>query len=88
MNNDYVQMPQQMNELKNKSRVFFQKRSKLLILLGIALLVAVVLIDQCFFIVNEAEQAVVSRFGVITIIVDEHSVFMSVTRTRLRTKSP
>ena len=76
MNNDYVQMPQQMNELKNKSRVFFQKRSKLLILLGIALLVAVVLIDQCFFIVNEAEQAVVSRFGVITkIIVDEHSDF-------------
>ncbi|HHX21830.1 MAG TPA: protease modulator HflC, partial [Clostridiales bacterium] len=76
MNNDYVQMPQQMNELKNKSRAFFQKRSKLLILLGIALVVAVVLIDQCFFIVNEAEQAVVSRFGVITkIIVDEHSDF-------------
>jgi membrane protease subunit HflC len=76
VNNDYVQMPQQMNELKNKSRAFFQKRSKLLILLGIALVVAVVLIDQCFFIVNEAEQAVVSRFGVITkIIVDEHSDF-------------
>ena len=48
MNNDYVQMPQQMNELKNKSRAFFQKRSKLLIRLGIALVVAVVLIDQCF----------------------------------------
>ncbi|MGI6654405.1 MAG: protease modulator HflC [Christensenellales bacterium] len=76
MNNDYVQMPRQMDELKNKSRAFFQKRSKLLILLGIALVVAVVLIDQCFFIVNEAEQAVVSRFGVITkIIVDEHSDF-------------
>ncbi|MGI6635049.1 MAG: protease modulator HflC [Christensenellales bacterium] len=76
MNNDYRQMPRQMDELKNKSRAFFQKRSKLLILLGIALVVAVVLIDQCFFIVNEAEQAVVSRFGVITkIIVDEHSDF-------------
>jgi membrane protease subunit HflC len=76
VNNDYRQMPRQMDELKNKSRAFFQKRSKLLILLGIALVVAVVLIDQCFFIVNEAEQAVVSRFGVITkIIVDEHSDF-------------
>ena len=46
------------------------KRNKgKLILLGIILLVLIVLINESLFVVGEAEQSVVSRFGVITRIV-------------------
>lgn len=49
-----------------------------LVLIGVIVLVALVLITQSIFIVGEAEQAVVSRFGVINkIIVNEHNTFHS-----------
>ena len=76
MNGDYVQIPRQVNELADRSRSFLNRHRKLLILVGILLVIALVLINQSFFIVNEAEQAVVSRFGVITkIIINQNSDF-------------
>lgn len=49
-----------------------------LVLIGIIALLVLVLITQSIFVVGEAEQAVVSRFGVINkIIVNEHNTFHS-----------
>ncbi len=48
---------------------FFSKHRGKLILISILLIVAIVLINESVFIVGEAEQSVVSRFGVISRIV-------------------
>lgn len=57
-------------------RGFARKNTRLLIIIGIILIAALVLMNESFFIVGEAEQAVVSRFGVIkSIIVDDQNDF-------------
>lgn len=59
-----------------KVQAFFKKHMKPLIIAGVLLVIALVLMNEAFFIVGEAEQAVVSRFGVITrIVVSENNSF-------------
>ena len=54
------------------------KHNRKLIIIGGIILVLVVLISQSFFIVGEAEQSVVSRFGVINrIIINDDNTFHS-----------
>ena len=54
----------------------FRKHRKGIILGALALIVALVLINECCFIVGEAEQSVVSRFGVIKrIIINDRNDF-------------
>lgn len=55
---------------------FAKKNTRLLIIIGVLLIAALVLLNESFFIVGEAEQAVVSRFGVIkSIILDDKNTF-------------
>lgn len=55
---------------------FAKKNTRLLIILAVALIAFLILLNEAFFIVGEAEQAVVSRFGVIkAIIVDDNNTF-------------
>ncbi len=64
------------NKLQNALKNFARKNTKLLVILGIVLVAFLVLLNEAFFIVGEAEQAVVSRFGVIkSIILDDKNKF-------------
>ena len=57
---------------------YLKDQARKWILIGVAALVVVVLLPQCFFVVGEAEQCVVSRFGVIRkIILNEGNNFHS-----------
>lgn len=59
-----------------KLEAFFKKHMKALIIAGVLLILVLVVMNEAFFIVGEAEQAVVSRFGVITkIVVGENNNF-------------
>jgi modulator of FtsH protease HflC len=59
-----------------KAQAFLKKHSKKLILAAIILILAAILLGESMFIVGEAEQAVISRFGVITsIILNEKNDF-------------
>lgn len=58
------------------AQAFFAKHKKALILGAIIVVAAIILSGECFFVVGEAQQAVVSRFGVIKrIIINEHNDF-------------
>jgi modulator of FtsH protease HflC len=64
------------NYASAKAQAFLKKHSKKLILAVILLIAAAVLAGESMFVVGEAEQAVVSRFGVITsIILNEDNDF-------------
>ncbi|MGI6725858.1 MAG: protease modulator HflC [Christensenellales bacterium] len=66
------------NKMADMLRGFARKNTRLLVIIGIILIAALVLLSESFFIVGEAEQAVVSRFGVIkSIIVDDQNDFHS-----------
>ena len=55
---------------------FAKKNTRLLVILAVALIAFLILLNEAFFIVSEAEQAVVSRFGVIkAIILDDNNTF-------------
>lgn len=58
-----------LNDAPQKISAYFKKRAKFFMLIVPVLLLLVFLWNQCAFIVGEAEQAVVSRFGVITKII-------------------
>ena len=57
------------NYKSEQRRAFFKRNAKRITLSFLALIVILVLSGECFFIVGEAEQAVVSRFGVIKSLV-------------------
>ena len=64
------------NQASAEINAFFKKHAKLLWIVGILVLLLALVWNQCFFIVGEAEQAVVSRFGVITkIIISDNNHF-------------
>lgn len=66
----------QFDKAKNMLRDFAKKNTKLLVILLVVLIAGLVILNESFFIVGEAEQAVVSRFGVIkSIILDERNTF-------------
>ena len=66
----------QVNKAAEALKGFAKKNTKLLVILAIALIAALVLLNESFFIVGEAEQAVVSRFGVIkTIVINKDNTF-------------
>lgn len=72
------------NEASANARAFFSKHFKKLILGAVIIAALLFIWNTCFFVVGEAEQAVVSRFGVITqIIINEHSDFHERYRERL-----
>ncbi|HSK68796.1 MAG TPA: protease modulator HflC [Candidatus Limnocylindria bacterium] len=88
-NNNYgrfnPQMPPRPRDASDALGRFARKNFRLLIIIGVALVAALILVSETFFIVGEAEQAVVSRFGVIkTIIIDEKNDFHTKFATRLR----
>lgn len=61
---------------KEARKRYVRERSRKWILIGVLLVVALVLLSECFFIVGEAEQAVVSRLGVIRrIILNTNNTF-------------
>jgi len=70
------QTPREPNPAVEAFKKFTQKNARPLVLFVIILIAALVLLNESFFIVNEAEQAVVSRFGVIkSIILDDTNDF-------------
>ncbi len=83
MSNDFFNMNMNrnqsncpINQTSAQMQAFFNKHRKKLWIVAAVLLLVIVLWNQMFFIVGEAEQAVVSRFGVITkIIVSDNNNF-------------
>ncbi|MDI9520917.1 MAG: protease modulator HflC [Bacillota bacterium] len=74
--NKMFNQPSKQNKVQNWLKSFARKNTKLLVILGIILIAALVLLNEAFFVVGEAEQAVISRFGVIkSIILDEKNNF-------------
>ena len=68
--------PQVPNKAAEALMRFARKNARLLVILGVLLIAALVILNESFFIVGEAEQAVVSRFGVIkSIILDDRNTF-------------
>ncbi|NLX82887.1 MAG: protease modulator HflC [Clostridiales bacterium] len=66
----------QFDKVRRALQDFAKKNTKLLVILLVILIAGLVLLNESFFIVGEAEQAVVSRFGVIkSIILDERNTF-------------
>ena len=57
------------NEKEIRRKAFWQKNGRRLILAGVLVLVLAVLVSESCFVLGESEQAVVSRFGVITRII-------------------
>ncbi len=77
-NDSYYQRP--INYQSEQIKSFARKNGMRVFLLAIAFILLLVLLSECFYIVGESEQAVVSRFGVIKRIVlnsrnDFHTVF-------------
>lgn len=67
---------QQMKQMSRQAADMLNRRKKPLIIIGIVLIVLVAVWSEFFFVVNEREQAVVSRFGVIKqVILNEESAF-------------
>lgn len=80
MQNGQMNYQKPINFESEQLKSFARKNSKRIILFGILFIILLVLLNECFFIVGEAEQAVVSRFGVIQRIVinsrnDFHEVY-------------
>ena len=68
--------PREPNKALEWLKNYARKNTRTLVLFVIILAVGLVLLNEAFFIVGEAEQAVVSRFGVIkTIILDNKNTF-------------
>ena len=68
--------PREPNKILVWLQNFARKNTRSLVIFVILLIVGLVLLNESFFIVNEAEQAVVSRFGVIkSIILDNKNTF-------------
>ncbi len=68
--------PREPNKILVWLQNFARKNTRSLVIFLILLIVGLVLLNESFFIVNEAEQAVVSRFGVIkSIILDNKNTF-------------
>lgn len=67
---------EQMKQMGQKAAGLLNKHRKPLIILLLILVALALLWSECFFVVNEREQAVVSRFGVIKqVILNEGSTF-------------
>ena len=84
--NNYNRQPNpQLDQAKAALKQFASKNTKLLVIVFLVLILALVLFNESFFIVGEAEQAVVSRFGVIkSIILDERNTFHERFETNLQ----
>lgn len=64
---------------------YFEKNRKVVLLLVAVLAIFIVLLSQSIYIVNEAEEAVVSRFGVIqAIIINDDNNFHEQFKNELR----
>ena len=64
------------SDLGRKAGDFANKHKKPLIIAAVVIILLAILWGEFFFVVNEAEQAVVSRFGVIkSIILDNKNTF-------------
>lgn len=77
---DFYQQPMRNpidgRDIGDKLRAFGKRHKKVLIVAVAALALLIFVWSECFFVVGEAEQAVVSRFGVIKqIIINEQSDF-------------
>jgi membrane protease subunit HflC len=69
-------MNPQMDQVAEALKGFAKKNTKLLVILAVVLIAALVLLSESFFTVSEAEQAVISRFGVIkSIIINDENTF-------------
>lgn len=80
MQNGQMHYQRPINYQSEQFRSFFRKNGKRLLFFGLLLVLLAVLLSECLYIVGEAEQAVVSRFGVIKRIVvnsenDFHETF-------------
>ena len=66
----------QMNKAAEVMKNFAKKNTKLLVILAVVIISALILLGESFFVVGEAEQAVISRFGVIkSIIINDENTF-------------
>ena len=64
------------NYMDEKRKAFLRKHMKKFVLISLFLILCIVLLSESLFIVGEAEQAVVSRFGVIKrIVINSHNDF-------------
>jgi len=64
------------NFYEAQTKAFFMKNRGRVILYGLLLILLIMLANECFFIVGEAEQCVLNRFGVIKrIIINDHNDF-------------
>jgi len=64
------------NYREEQTRLFLKKHMKKLIIFAIAFIALVILLNEMFFVVGEAEQALVSRFGVIKrLVINSHNDF-------------
>ncbi len=64
-----VNQARPINEKEIKRKAFWKKNGGKLILAAVLAVVLLILLGECFFVVGESEQAVVSRFGVIKRII-------------------
>ncbi len=69
MQNDQMNYQRPINYESERLKSFARKNGKRLFFYGLTLILLLILINECVFVVGEAEQAVVSRFGVIKRIV-------------------
>lgn len=64
------------NYREEQTRMFLKKHMKKIVIFAIAFIVLVILLSEMFFVVGEAEQALVSRFGVIKrLVINSHNDF-------------
>lgn len=64
------------NYRNEQTRLFFKNHLKTLVIIFLVFIAVVTLLNETFFVVGEAEQAVVSRFGVIKrLVINSHNDF-------------
>lgn len=64
------------NDMEKRAKAFMHRKKGLIILLVVLVISLVALVGECFFVIGEAEQCVISRFGVIKrIIINDHNDF-------------
>ena len=69
MQNGQMNYQRPINYQSEQLKTFARKNGKRLFFYGLLFILLLILLNECFYIVGEAEQAVVSRFGVIKRIV-------------------
>ncbi len=77
MNNN-TEFERPVNYQSEQTRLFFKRHTKKIIIFFITLVALIVLLNESLFVVGEAEQAVISRFGVIKrLVINSHNDFHS-----------